>query len=220
LLFKRKKSRREDDRVWATRAGKFEGVCDEVMHMTQTGTPVLLIAHFADTMEDAKKAMDERDIPYNLIPDRWAMARLDLHNLKAGDVIAFLSDLVVSRSSSNKRSGRQMTKDTKIHITVVEHYPIPDGDAAVLSFVEKLPPEVTVRFHASLDEPLLVAFGADRTFALLERLGWDKTGCVSNPAITRAIASGQARIKRVAASDEKVNSQREWFYYNCPILKR
>ena len=102
---------------------------------------------------------------------------------------------------------------------MVEHHPTPEVDNEVLSFLEGLPRGSTIRFHSSLDEPLLKAFGADRTLGLLSKLGWEKTGYMESPTITRAIASGQTRIKKVAISNEKVNSQREWLYYNCPTLR-
>jgi len=219
LLFKKKNTKRQDDRVWATEAAKFEGISDEVIRATETGTPVLVIAHFRNTMENAIDTMERRGIQFDAVLDRWQMAQFEFVSLKPAQVLAFLSELALGQSRSGSRHRKELSAGEKLHVIMVEHYPIPDRDNEILSFSESLPRGSTIRFHSSLDESLLEAFGANRTFGLLSKLGWERTGYMENPSITKAIESGQTRIKRVAASNEKVNSQREWLYYNCPVLR-
>lgn len=219
LLFRRKKVRREEDRVWTTEESKLQGITEEIRKKVEEGFKVLVIAHFSDTLEKFTKAAEKNGIECDRVRDKWEMAKLDLRNSQKGKVTAFLSELVVRRKYASERSESRPAKRSAIHIAVIEHYPTPERDKVLLSFSEELPPGTTVRFHASLDEPLLKAFGADRTFALLSKLGWQKTGWMTSSAITSAIASGQEKIKKISTSDEKVNSQKEWFYYNCPQLR-
>lgn len=219
MLFKRRKSKRKEDMVWATDASRFKGICNEIGEMTSEGHACIVIAHFEDTLQNVMKAMDSEKIQYQRLADRWQMAELDFWNLEEKTTVAFLSNLTLGPRSLTHPTNERRNRSLELHVTVVEHYPIQDRDSAVLSFAETLPPGTTLRFHASLEEPLLRLFGADRTFGLLTSLGWKRTDYMSNSAITEAITSGQSRIKKVSTSDEQVGSQEEWFYYNCPTLR-
>ena len=219
MLFRKRRSRREEDRVWSTDALKFKGVCDEIREMRNAGRSVLIVAHFKDTLQNVKEVMDSENIQYETASDRWEMSDLDFWDMPEPRTVVFLSDLIVSRSDPGRRMEKRSDRRAKLHIIVVEHYPIQERDSKVASFAETLPEGTTFRFHASLEEPLMQMFGADRTFGLLTKLGWKRTEYMSNSAITEAITSGQSKIKRMAASDEHVDSQREWFYYNCPTLR-
>ncbi len=219
MLLKKKRMRREEDRVWATEAYKLTGICDEILREKSAGRAVLAIAHFSKTLEALQEALDAREMEYTHVEEIWDMGRLGADAIAKGELFILPSALIPSPPRKMAASAGGDSRARRVHVIVAEHYPVPEKDDVVLAYASSLPFATTVRFHASMDEPLLRAFGGDRTFGFLARLGWRKNEPISNSTITSAIASGQKRVKRVAKSDEKVSSSEEWFYYNCPQLR-
>jgi hypothetical protein len=219
MLFKKRRMKREEDRVWAKETYKFAGICDEVLEKMNAGQTVFAVAHFSKTLDTLREAVDARKVEYTLIEETWDMGRLDIETVAKGQVFILPSALIPSPRRIIEPSLRKNAPAGRVHVIIAEHYPVPERDGVILAYASSLPFMTTVRFHASMDEPLLRAFGGDRTFGLLARFGWRKNEPISNHTLTSAIASGQSRIERIANSDEKVNSAEEWFYYNCPLLR-
>ena len=214
FFWRKKKAKREDDKIWATKELKLRGIGEEISRALAQNDPVLVVGHFEKTMEELKAVLDAKNLRY-----RVAQTDLDLSHLDQGETrLTLLSSENISGSTSadHPLPGRDDPQGKKIDIVVVEHYPLPERDQAVLSFAQRLPLASTVCFHVSLDEPLLSLFGIESVVGLLKRLGWDETRSVSHPMITAAIASVQKRIKKSAFGDQRVQSMEEWFSYNYP----
>lgn len=221
MLFRKKKTRRQDDKIWAAKTLKFNGICDEILKATKRGYMVSAVAHFERTLEELKESLDARDLKYKLFKENWDISDFDLDEIKQEgfEIVVLLSDVVFSLGQFDDRSRQASSRKRRIHIVVVEHHPLPERDEVVLSFAARLPYVTTIRFHASLDEPLMTLFGADRLASMLTRLGRSETSPVIHPMITSAIATAQKKIKKDAIGDEKVESAEDWFYYNFPHRK-
>jgi preprotein translocase subunit SecA len=219
MLFRKKNAKRYDDRVWTAEVYKFQGICDEILEEMANRRTVIALAHFEKTMEKLNEAIKARGIQHDESTDSWEVAQVVSSASAEPRLLAILSELLPGPEQISQMPEGEHSSETRVHMVVAEHYPLPEGDARILTYAEKLPFYSTVRFHASLDEPLLKAFGADRTFSLLSRFGWKKDKPLSNSKVTSAIASGQARVKKVSIADERVSSQDEWFHYNCPTSR-
>ena len=56
---------------------------------------------------------------------------------------------------------RQFGESKRVLVLVAEHYPLPEGDEALFSFLSNLPSQPTIRFHSALDEPFFKMFGGE-----------------------------------------------------------
>ena len=222
MLFRKKRTRRQDDKTWAAKTLKFNGICDEILKATKRNYMVLAVAHFERTLEELKEILDARDLKYRLFKESWDISDFDLDEIKQEgfEIVVLLSDVVSSLGQFDDRSRQASSSKRRIHIVVVEHHPLLEKDELVLSFAASLPYVTTVCFHASLDEPLMKLFGADRLASMLTRLGRSETSPVTHPMITSAIAAAQKKIKKEAIGDERAESAEDWFYYNFPHRKR
>jgi preprotein translocase subunit SecA len=218
MLFRKKKTRRQDDKIWATKTLRLNGICDEILKEMDRSYMVMILAHFERTLEELKEALDARGLKYKLFKENWDISDFDLDGIKQEgfEIVILLSDVVSSLGQFGDSSKQASSRKRRVHIVIVEHHPLPERDEVVLSLAAHLPYVTTIRFHASLDEPLMTLFGADRLASMLTRLGRSETSPVIHPMITSAIATAQKKIEKDAIGDERVESAEDWFYYNFP----
>jgi preprotein translocase subunit SecA len=221
MFFRKKKIKREEDRVWATKTSKFNGICDEILGETKRNIVVLTVAHFEKTLEEFRKVIDEREIQYKAFTTKWDISDFDLNKIAHEGIktVVLLTDVVSNPDQFKNVTWQESQQGERIHIAVVEHHPLSERDNVVLSFAECFPDIPTTRFHVSLDEPLMKIFGSEGITELIKKLGWDESSFISHKMITSAIASAQKKIKKKALGDQRVKSMEEWFYYNSPALR-
>lgn len=222
MLFRKKKTRRQDDRIWAAKTLKLSGICDEILKATKRNHMVLAVAHFERTLEELREILDARGLKHKVFMESWDISGFDLDEIKQEgfQIVVLLSDVLSSLGQLDDRSRQVGPEKWRIHIVIVEHHPLPERDERILSFAARLPYAATICFHASLDEPLMKVFGADRLASMLTRLGRSETSPVIHPMITSAIAAAQKKIKKEAIGDERVESAEDWFYYNFPRARK
>jgi hypothetical protein len=112
---------------------------------------------------------------------------------------------------------RQFGERKRVLVLVAEHYPLPEGDEALFSFLSNLPCRSTVRFHSALDDPLFKIFGGDRigrVIKMIQTLQPSENEYISHHLVTSAVREAQKNIKKKAKGDNKVDSMEEWFQYN------
>jgi preprotein translocase subunit SecA len=221
MFFKKRKFKKEDDRVWATKTSKFNGICDEILEETGKDIIVLTIAHFEKTLEEMTKNFNERDIKYKSFTSKWDISDFDLSKITQEGIkaIVLLTNVVSNPDQFKNVTWQDSQKGERIHIAVVEHHPLAERDETVLLFAECFQNIPTIRFHVSLDEPIMKIFGSEGITELIKKLGWDENSFISHKMITSAIASAQKKIKKKALGDQRVKSMEEWFYYNSPALR-
>ena len=208
---------RSVDKVWATKRLKYNGICDDIVKKVNEVFYVLLIVHFEKTLEELRKVVDQQEIRYEVFKTSWDISNFNMHRLKREKkkYAVLLSDILPELMRYDRLSRQTDTKGKKIHIIVAEHYPIPKRDKNILSYAAQLSQFTTISFHSALDEPLMALFGQS-TIDLLKKLGWNETMPMAHSMITKAINEAQRKIREQSIGDQRVHSQEEWFYYNCP----
>lgn len=92
----------------------------------------------------------------------------------------------------------------------VEHYPLSKIEQNL--FLQLNLEEVPVL--SSLDEPLFMTFGGERTVKLMKELGMKDEEVIGHSMITKSISRAQAKIAKSVSVEKKVHSQEEWFRQN------
>jgi hypothetical protein len=212
---------RQDDVVWITKEHKYHGICETIQKNIDTYFIVFVIANFEKTLDELKGTFDVNGLPHRSYKTNWDSFNLDLGTLENEKckIFMLLSELVSILKEPNTALSNGV-RERRTHIIVAEHYPIPKKDRDILSFAERLPYFTTVCFHTSLDEPLMKIFCGKGFATTLKNFGLDETKPVSGPMVTSAISSVQKKVMHMAIADEKVSSMEEWFYYNCPKIRK
>lgn len=179
---------------------------------------MLLIVHFEETLQYLIKIINTQELQYKLFRTSWDISNFNINRLAKAETkyAVLLSDILSELMRYDRFSRQTDMKGKKIHIVGAERYPIPERDNTILLYAAQLSQFTTVSFHAALDEPMMKLYGAESTTRLLKRLGWNKETSIAHPMIAKAINEVQRKIKRQSTGDQRVNSQEEWFYYNCP----
>lgn len=69
---------------------------------------------------------------------------------------------------------------------------------------------------SSLDEPLFMRFGGERTIEVVQKLGMKEDEVIGSSFITRAVRNAQQKIDQQVKVEREASSQQEWFNINLP----
>jgi preprotein translocase subunit SecA len=108
------------------------------------------------------------------------------------------------------------TGGAPLEIIVAEHHPIQSRDQELIEAAAKLACPAQLTFYFSLDDPVMKHFGTASVKALFERLGIEKSACISHHLVTTAIRTALENIERKVGKDVPTQSVKDWFKYNLP----
>jgi hypothetical protein len=209
MLFRRRNTEHLDDFVWATAKLKFDGICREVAEASGQFSMVITASQDEKTLETLKALFTGADIRFIFWETLPSVSDFDFAHHVGGGTQAIL---VPSRLASAARKitpllslGSLFTRaadDLRFFFIVAEHAMLPARDRELTEFAESLPWRTTVRFHVSLEDPLLDAAVPDRLKALMKSLGWDGKSPFSHPSVTDLITVAQ-KYQKTQASAEK-----------------
>jgi hypothetical protein len=210
-LFFKKRVQRDDDRIWMTTDLKWNGIADEVLKERSENVFILVVAHFKKTAAELKKQFQSRGLAFKDYEGyshfgQWERIDTNQPVLIMAENISELDGTI-----------RQFGESKRVLVLVAEHYPLPEGDEALFSFLSNLPCQSAIRFHSTLDDPLFKIFGGEgigRAVEIMKTLGQNEKEYISHHLVTSAILKAQKDIKKKARGDNKVDSMEEWFQYN------
>lgn len=202
---------RNDDKVWFDETVKLAHVCEDVQTLHTSGRSVLLLSHFDATVSQLAVSLQAKGIGY----ERFA-------SLNPSDLCQQLSPRVWLGSARAFRVTHELSvriSATSLEIIVAEHHPLQSEDEELSRAAAKLSCNAQLCFYFSFDDPLMRYFGSDSMKALFERLGIDKSDCISHHLINTAIQTAQEKIERKVGRGVPTHSVEDWFKYNLPLKK-
>lgn len=195
-----------DDKVWFDESLKLAQICRDVATLHAVNHSVLILSHFEATLSQLAVSLNAEGIRYerftSLNPTelcRRASARVWL-----GSARAFR---VTQEQTSGSATG-------SLEILVAEHHPLQSEDQEVADAAAKLTCDSQLCFYFSLDDPLMRFFGSDSIKVLFERIGIDKSECISHHLINSAIRTAQEKLERKVGKGVPTHSAEDWFKYN------
>lgn len=113
---------------------------------------------------------------------------------------------------SNIIEADQISYDKTVGRLVVfaEHYPLSSVEQTLFARLQLK--EVPVL--SSLDEPIFMTFGGERTVEIMKRLGASEDEIIGNSMVTRSIYRAQESVLRKSGTDYPATSSKEWFTLN------
>lgn len=194
-LFKRKPRRQSgNDLMWLSEDAKMRGIAAAIGSAVAGRCPVLLIAHFPETLERLLAALQRA----NITP-----LRLDgkLSPAAARAKLTAASSPLVTLASGLERTGpatgtEPPAPDPAPLVIAIERYPLREHDEQVARFAECLYARLTVQTHVALDDVLMQSFAGDRTRRILQTLGMQENDNISHTMLDRSIEQAQEKVAK------------------------
>jgi preprotein translocase subunit SecA len=194
-----------DDKVWFDESLKLAQICEEVRTLQTAGRSVLVLSHFEATLSRLAASLNAQGIRH----ERFA-------SLNPSDLCLSAAKVWLGSARAFRVTHELTAQITaaSLEIIVAEHYPLQSEDQEVANAARKLSCTAQLCFYFSLDDPLMQHFGSDSIKALFERLGIDKSECISHHLINTAIRTAQEKIERKVGKSVLTHSAEDWFKYN------
>ncbi len=158
-----------------------------------------------------------RDIIWTGSKEKWAALPALVQSHQPAAVLCFFQETLETARQVLSASGVQITPvlhhafaESSVQgktLIVLEHYPLPEKEATILS--SAAPREILVL--SALDEPLLMHFGGERLIGLMEKLGLAPGETIEHSMITASIKRVQEKLSAKITVDFSARSQAEWF---------
>jgi hypothetical protein len=192
---------RDTDRIWRGSAQRIAGVAREA----KAASRVMVVAHFRSTLEALAAALGSSRI----YTDRFGGShRTSLAFSKADGVAVALAQALPSPGKTDAKSGEEAL------VLVAEHHFLPAEDDRILAYCGGLPFPCRVRFHESLDAPLLGMFGGENLLRMMATLGMPEDESIEHAMVDRSIRSAQEKIAASGPGDRPAASAAEWAQLN------
>lgn len=196
-----------DDKVWFDSERKLLGMVGDIRSEIEAGNNVLILSHFPVALTKLIRSLTDAGIKHRSYSayDMAQLCEAAPGTVWVGAARAFQPPPTLFTSAANKAA---------LKVLILEHHPRRSKDQALLDFAAQLSCEPEVRFHFSLDDPLLVHFNGNSIQLLFKKLGIDEDEYISHHLITTAIANAQEKIESQVKQDLQAESIDDWFKYN------
>lgn len=195
----------QDDKVWFDEQIKLEQLCLDVATTKSKGQSVLVLSHFEATQARIASLLHTKNLQFE-----------SFASLNPADLCSSATARVWLGSARAFRVEHQLsslTNNNSLQIIVSEHHPLKSHDQELVDAATRLACNAALCFYFSLDDPIMRRFGSNIQ-PLFERLGIDKSECVSHRFINTAIGTAQEKIEQEVGKDVPTYSVEDWFKYN------
>lgn len=217
LFGKRRKAKREDDKVWLTSQARWNGICAAVR---ESGQGALIVAHFEESLNYIASALDAHRIPFekaietmdrSLITDWITGAGAGLRPAPAGGMVLLtLSELLPDPAYLPTDSGSKASA----RLLVIERHPLRVRDAQIDAFADALPRSTTLEYHIALDDPLMRLFGSDQVAGMFRMMNVGDEMPIGSSMLNKSIEAAQQKIEKRVSGDVRTASAEDWFRLN------
>ena len=182
-------SKSAPDGIWLTQDAKCRGMARHAAEVLEADpdTKVCVVAHFPATLEEIRDAVDwPRGVQFLLTAGAAGSPGLDsLH-----------------------------TAHSEIEFMVAERHFCRDEDDYIEKFCDQLSVPCSVRFHLSLEDPMMHRLVDGMVASMLESLGMTEQEMIESSMVSRRIAAAQNQVCPDSSQSLRANSANEWLQVN------
>jgi preprotein translocase subunit SecA len=200
------------DRIWLNAEGRAGAVVRELSARLKAGCPVLLLAHFAGTLESLAPALVAEGLPREPIPDGLTPeAALRLASAGPPRVLfGLVGNLKLPESPAPDDA-----PDSPLPVVLAERHFLRDRDDRVARFADGLGGRAAVTVHLSLEDELMRRFAGEWMADVLKRLGMKEGEAIDSPMVARRVRQAQDKLRGAVRAEEKpADSPAEWLRLN------
>lgn len=205
------------ERIWLSTEGKLRDLVTQVRTGQERGATSVVVTHFNATQASLLDMLDQGGVRRQVITNSNQFAT-DVPGLlrQGGSTLVLASDAIPFSVTRTVGAPTKQTTLAPVSVHLAEHYPCPDRDQRVLALDKVWPMQLAFTCYTSLDEPWLIAFGADRIRELLPKLGAGPESLLEHPLLNRSIQAAQQRVAKQVLHEHTCQSCAEWVRRNLP----
>lgn len=212
---------REDfgDLIFATKAGKYKAIVNEIKERHEKGQPVLVGTVAVETSELLSSMLKKMHIPHEVLNAK-NHARESEMILSAGQKGAVTIATNMAGRGADIKLGEGVKELGGLAVIGTERHESRRIDNQLRGRAGRQGDPGFSQFCVSFEDDLMVRFGTDRAKGMLQKAGFDDDMSIRNKLFSNAIESSQKRVegnnfdirKTLLQYDDVINQQREIIY--------
>lgn len=211
-----------DDRVdliYATIAGKYKAVADDIAERHKNGQPVLVGTVAIETSEIISAYLTKQGIRHSVLNAKNHASEAEII-LNAGQRGAVTIATNMAGRGTDIKLGEGVVEAGGLAVLGTERHESRRIDNQLRGRSGRQGDPGVTQFYLSLEDELMRRFGSDSMRAMMGKLGMDDSQPLQSKMVTRSVESAQKRVegnnfdarKRLLQYDDVLRQQREVIY--------
>lgn len=207
------------DLIFATKAGKYKAILEEIKEKHAKGQPVLVGTIAVETSELISSMLKKEHIPHEVLNAK--------NNAREAEIIAKAGEkgaVTIATNMAGRGTDIKLTDEVKelggLCVIGTERHESRRIDNQLRGRSGRQGDPGYSQFCVSFEDDLMVRFGTDRAKELLARVGFSDDASIRNGMLAKSIESAQKRVegnnfdirKNLLQYDDVINTQREYIY--------
>ena len=207
------------DLIFATKAGKYKAIVEEIKEKHAKGQPVLVGTIAVETSELISSMLKKEHIPHEVLNAK--------NNAREAEIIAKAGEkgaVTIATNMAGRGTDIKLTDEVKelggLCVIGTERHESRRIDNQLRGRSGRQGDPGYSQFCVSFEDDLMVRFGTDRAKELLARVGFSDDASIRNGMLAKSIESAQKRVegnnfdirKNLLQYDDVINTQREYIY--------
>ena len=207
------------DLIFATKAGKYKAIVEEIKEKHAIGQPVLVGTIAVETSELISSMLKKEHIPHEVLNAK--------NNAREAEIIAKAGEkgaVTIATNMAGRGTDIKLTDEIKelggLCVIGTERHESRRIDNQLRGRSGRQGDPGYSQFCVSFEDDLMVRFGTDRAKEMLARVGFSDDASIRNGMLAKSIESAQKRVegnnfdirKNLLQYDDVINTQREYIY--------
>ena len=207
------------DLLFATKAGKYKAIVNEIKERHAKGQPVLVGTIAVETSELISSMLKKEHVPHEVLNAK--------NNAREAEIIAKAGEkgsVTIATNMAGRGTDIKINDEVKklggLCVIGTERHESRRIDNQLRGRSGRQGDPGFSQFCVSFEDDLMVRFGTDRAKSLLASVGFDDDVSIRNKFLSNSIESAQKRVegnnfdirKNLLQFDDVINQQREYIY--------
>ncbi len=207
------------DLIYATKAGKYKAIVNEIKERHKKGQPVLVGTIAVEASELLSSMLKKERIPHEVLNAK--------NNAREAEIIALAGKkgaVTIATNMAGRGTDIKIDDEVKelggLFVVGTERHESRRIDNQLRGRSGRQGDPGETQFCVSFEDDLMVRFGTDKAKVLLQKVGFDGELSIRNKMLSNSIESAQKRVegnnfdtrKNLLQYDDVINQQREIIY--------
>lgn len=207
------------DLIYATKAGKYKAIVNEIKERHKKGQPVLVGTIAVEASELLSNMLKKERIPHEVLNAK--------NNAREAEIIALAGKkgaVTIATNMAGRGTDIKIDDEVKelggLFVLGTERHESRRIDNQLRGRSGRQGDPGETQFCVSFEDDLMVRFGTDKAKVLLQKVGFDGELSIRNKMLSNSIESAQKRVegnnfdtrKNLLQYDDVINQQREIIY--------
>ena len=207
------------DLIFATKAGKYKAIVNEIKERNKKGQPILVGTVAVETSELISSMLKKEGIKHEVLNAKNNAREAEII-AKAGQKGAVTIATNMAGRGTDIKLGEGVVELGGLAVIGTERHESRRIDNQLRGRSGRQGDPGFSQFCVSFEDELMVRFGTDRAKTLLQRVGFNDDMSIRNKMISKSIESAQVTVegnnydtrKALLQYDDVINQQREYIY--------